>query len=122
MSDDGAQVVGIPMLVRKGRDYWFVLGEDGSRFRLVFNASNEAIAQGSPEAETRTDENCINIKSIAALIAKHVRLEWHGHDHADINFRSMMIAAEAIYAEFLHPLPTGTRPTGSTGATSPGRH
>lgn len=58
MSDDGAQVVGIPMLVRKGRDYWFVLGEDGARFKLVLIQSQ----------------------------------------------------------------PTGTRPTGSTGATSPGRH
>lgn len=34
-ADDSAAVVGIPELVRQGRDKWFALGEDGTRFNLV---------------------------------------------------------------------------------------
>lgn len=35
-------------------------------------------------------------EEIAAIIALNVRLEWHGHDHASINPRSVTIAADAI--------------------------
>jgi pyruvate/oxaloacetate carboxyltransferase len=36
------------------------------------------------------------VDAVAAMIRKHVRLEWHGHDHADINYRSTVEAAEEI--------------------------
>ncbi|MBI1689491.1 hypothetical protein D9Y22_12290 [Methylorubrum sp. DB1722] len=42
--------------------------------------------------------------SVAAVIRKHVRLEWHGHDHADINHRSVQSAAEAIAAQIYSTL------------------
>lgn len=35
-------------------------------------------------------------EEIAAIVASNVRLEWHGHDHASINPRSVTAAADAI--------------------------
>lgn len=39
------------------------------------------------------------VGKVAAVIRKHVRLEWHGHDHADINLRSTVAAAEEIVSQ-----------------------
>lgn len=41
--------------------------------------------------------------AVRNLIRKHLCLEWHGHDHADINHRSVATAADAI-VEKLWPL------------------
>lgn len=59
-------------------------------------------ASGSDQPPASSCKNMVS--AIAVLIRKHVRMEWHGHDHADINYRSTEAAAEAI-AAILEPAP-----------------
>ena len=34
--------------------------------------------------------------AIITAIRRHIRLEWHSHDHADINHRSLQAASEEV--------------------------
>jgi len=47
-----------------------------------------------PASGATVDQQMVD--AVAAMIRRHVRLEWHGHDHADINYRSTVYAAEEI--------------------------
>lgn len=50
-------------------------------------------------ALARSQEPAVaGVDEVAGLIRSHVRLEWHGHDHATLNYRSTVDAARAILA------------------------
>lgn len=69
------------------------------------------------QPQTSADKGMVD--AIAAVIRRHVRLEWHGHDHADINYRSTVAAAEEIVAQInlaIRAIAAGTPAASGTDA------
>lgn len=61
-------------------------------------AWNTRLTAQSGEDRSGAGEDALLEEVIANAIAANVRLEWHGHDHASINPRSITIAARSILA------------------------
>lgn len=76
------------LLVHVSGEEWLRIDDQSARYFVVASKPRTTLPSSGKDMAS----------AIAALIRKHVRLEWHGHDHADINHRSTEAAAEEIAA------------------------